>query len=84
MHTKYHNFKGKDIHSKKNFVSVKIYFIANAAIYLNSHLLDDLPISFNTQIGTQLPLHAKLHSFSKFKSVPTFIYRLKATSAWDV
>ena len=51
MHTKYHNFKGKDIHSKKNFVSVKIYFIANVAIYLNSHLLDDLPISFNTQIG---------------------------------
>ena len=84
MHTKYHNFKGKDIHSKKNFVSVKIYFIANAAIYLNSHLLDDLPISFNTQIGTQLPLQVKLHSFSKFKSVPTFIHRLKATPAWDV
>ena len=84
MHTKYHNFKGKDIHSKKNFVSVKIYFIANAAIYLNSHLLDDLPISFNTQIGTQFLLHAKLNSFSKFKSVPTFIYRLKATSACNV
>ena len=64
----------------------KIYFVGwstntRITIYLNSHLLDDLPISFNTQIGTQFLLHAKLNSFSKFKSVPTFIYRLKAISA---